>query len=59
MNNHQEYNSNRLRFELKPKQLSKLKQIAEHYGQQNLQHQLNLLLDSLWKALELDKKEGN
>ncbi|WP_165679314.1 MULTISPECIES: hypothetical protein [Pseudomonadaceae] len=31
----------------------KLSAIAEHYGNENLLHQLNLIVDSLFKALKL------
>lgn len=57
MNDHSEYTANRLRFELKPQQTQKLKDIACFYGNNNLAHQLNLLISSLHTALGLDKKE--
>lgn len=52
------FTANRLRFELKPQQTQKLKQIAEHYQNHNLLHQINLMIDGLWRAIELDKQEG-
>ncbi len=56
--NNTPYQGDRVRFELKPLQAAKLKQIAAYYGNDNLLHQINLMLDSLWRALELDKKDS-
>lgn len=60
MNNQQQpYSANRFKCELKPIQTEKLKAIASEYGNTNLTHQLNIMIDSLWRALKLDKKETN
>ncbi len=57
MNNQQPYTATRFKCELKPQQTEKLKAVADHYGNTNLTHQLNLMIDGLWKALGLDQKE--
>lgn len=60
MNNQQQpYSANRFKCELKPMQTDKLKAVAEYYGYTNLTHTVNVVIDSLYKALKLDEKEAN
>lgn len=51
--NNQQFTANRLRLELKPVQTQKLKEIAAHLGNDNLLHQINLMISSLHTALGL------
>ncbi|TXI33845.1 MAG: hypothetical protein E6Q69_05505 [Aquipseudomonas alcaligenes] len=57
MNNQQPYTANRFKCEMKPEQTARLKAVAEYYGYTNLTHTVNVVIDSLYKALKLDEKE--
>lgn len=59
MNNQQPYVSSRFKCELNRNATAQLKAIAEHFQNENLSHQLNIMIESLHKALKLDEKETN
>lgn len=45
--------TNRITFTLKPQQTQKLKDICDYYGNENLLHQMNMIISSLHTALGL------
>lgn len=57
--NNQPYVSSRFRCELNRNATAQLKDIAEYFENENLSHQLNIVIESLHKALKLDEKETN